>query len=259
MKQNLKHLKKPVRMATCNILFDGEKPSRAGSWKERRPRLTELIGGIKPDILATQEGWQDQLQDLDHHLKQLDLVGEHRVWTQKMFPCLYINRDRFEVVDSRDRWLSETPETPDSLSFGSKWPKLCTLALVRDRQHDENEFVVGSFHLDNVSEKARPEQARVLLEQTKAFAQGKPHVLMGDANEPPDQKSLQLLTSTMLDVYGNTDAPPSFHGFGAIKCRIDYVLNCPAWEVGHRWTDQREDDWYSDHHLVFADLMLRHL
>ena len=60
-----------------------------------------------------------------------------------MYPCLFFNPDSLTLTDSGDIWLSESPSTVGSCSFGSAFPRLCTWALF-----DEGILAVN-VHLDN--------------------------------------------------------------------------------------------------------------
>src|SRR5262245_28013862 len=113
------------RIATCNIRYDSPEDGQH-AWVARRPVLAQVLKGLAPDILGTQEGREKQIRELQKSLLPMALVDGHRTWIEeRMYPSLMFNHSRMGVIDSGDIWLSETPEVPGSISFGSSWPKLC--------------------------------------------------------------------------------------------------------------------------------------
>jgi len=214
-----------LRFASCNILFDDGK-SKPG-WQLRSGLLRDSILEWQPDILATQEGRKEQLFQLrDLLAPDYELLDAHRDWHDvKMYPCLFVRRDKFVCRGSYDRWLSETPEIAHSQSFGSRWPKLANLACLEAGGQD---FTVASFHFDNVEAKARPRQAEVLLREMAKVGKAGPGFLLGDANDLASSDTLQIIRSGgYQDPWSWQPQPHTFHGFSAPEggVRIDYILH----------------------------------
>lgn len=245
-----------IRFATCNILFDDGKSQPL--WPERANHLVEYIHESSPDVIATQEGRKAQLLDLAARLEdRYLLLDHHRDWDDvKMYPCLFIKKDCVSCLESYDRWLSETPEVAHSKSFDSRWPKLATIAKLKK---DNKTFVAASFHFDNVTKTARPKQAQVLVEQTKKIAKQQAIVLLGDANDKPKSKTLEIFKSSdYQDPLGWADKPHTYHGYFKENhdCRIDYILHDKNFTVKSSFCDDRRSRYYSDHYMVFSDLDL---
>jgi endonuclease/exonuclease/phosphatase family metal-dependent hydrolase len=246
-----------IRFATCNILFDDGKSEPR--WNKRAKHLVQLICELSPDVIATQEGRKDQLLELRDLLKpDYELVEDHRNWDDiKMYPCLFINKDRVSCIESFDRWLSETPNVEHSKSFGSRWPKLASIATL---EKDHQIFTAASFHLDNVATSARPLQAQVLVEQSETIAKGAPLVLLGDANDEPDSATMQVFKdNNYLDPFSWASTPYTFHGFKekTHDHRIDYILHDEKMESKKSFVDSRTSDHYSDHFMVIADMTIK--
>ena len=85
----------------------------------------------------------------------------------------------FSKVDSGSFWLSLTPDVP-SIHPEAEYLRLCLWTVVRDRKgHD---FLVIDTHLDNISEIARFEGMKVILERLADKIAALPVLLMGDLN-----------------------------------------------------------------------------
>ena len=243
------------RFATINIRFDNDKDP--WTWPDRLVLLKERLFSIAPDIIATQEGRKKQLLELKDALApNYQMVDSHRDWDEyKMYPCLFYNPKRLLLSESYDRWLSRTPEVPHSKSFGSAWPKLAVIASFSSKKTSKI-FATASFHFDNESSEARPKQAEILLEQIDDCCPENMRILLGDANDKVNSKTLAILKkSGYQDPWNFSDAPPSFHGFGnqKIASRIDYVLyqgsNVSLEDYN---TDSVSQPYYSDHAIIYA-------
>ena len=246
-----------IRFATCNILFDDGKSEPR--WEQRAKHLVKLISELSPDVIATQEGRKDQLLDLrDMLAADYELVEKHRNWdTVKMYPCLFIKRNQVTCLESYDRWLSETPTVEHSKSFGSRWPKLATIAKLKK---DNQLFTAASFHLDNVAADARPLQAEVLIEQCQGLRGDSPVVLLGDANDEPGSKTIEVFKEHKYqDPFSWASTPYTFHGFKekTHDHRIDFILHDDKMSAITSFVDFRSKDHYSDHFMVVSDLSLK--
>jgi len=98
-----------LSLLSSNIRF-ANPADGTNDWAFRRPHLIALIEKCAPDILGTQEGREKQIRNLAEGLKKLTLVEAHREWIEeRMYPCLFINTEKFEILKSGDIWLSDTP------------------------------------------------------------------------------------------------------------------------------------------------------
>ena len=245
--------------ASCNLRYD--EPKDAFPWHQRKHILAQMLKVHQPDVLATQEGFKPQLYELYDLIKSdYHLADQHRNYRdQRMYPALFI-RNSWNIQHSTDRWLSQTPTIMGSTSFGSQWPKLATYARLSHPQLNE-EVIVCSFHLDNVSALARPEQARVLLEQLELIYPGTKHVfIMGDANDDKNAPSVQrFLNQGLEDPFEKDNNFITFHDFGNLKhgARIDYIFyTSTRFAVQSTFIDDRKNDFYSDHYFLSTTFTL---
>ena len=201
------------------------------SWVNRLPLLQSIFMEFGPDILATQEGKEDQIKSLANMLP-MKLITGHRQWiTERMYPSFYVNEQRIEVDDSGDIWLSETPTVNGSVSFKSAFPRLCTWMRVT-HLISSHKYIVVNTHLDHVLEETRLEQVKVLIREVQILNKSNlPLILMGDFNDSPnsDVGKLVLKNLNLKDPWTELSHPEesSHHSFLGDKAqgeRIDWIL-----------------------------------
>src|SRR6185436_3860435 len=102
-----------VVIGTFNLRYDN--PGDTGNlWKDRAPVAAGLIRFHEFDIVGTQEGLRNQLDDLQNNLSEYkwygiarddgNTIGEHS--------AIFYKKDKFNVLDSGNFWLSQTPDKP---------------------------------------------------------------------------------------------------------------------------------------------------
>src|SRR5690625_792844 len=103
-----------LRIMTFNIETDFELDNL---WPIRLPLIQELITHEQPDVIGTQEGDYNQLQDLSMFLHDYDWIGLGREGGKKdEFMAIFYNKHRLNIQESGNYWLSETPDIPGSVS-----------------------------------------------------------------------------------------------------------------------------------------------
>ena len=139
---------------------------------------------------------------------------------------IFWRQDRFEKIDSGSFWLSETSEVM-SKDWGAAHYRICTYVILKDIA-TEKEFIVFNTHLDHVSDEARIEGIKVVLDKIAQFG-GLPAFLMGDMNAKPSSATI-LSTKDAFDDAHNialvADDGPTYHAWGAQpnRERIDYIM-----------------------------------
>lgn len=246
-----------LRLMTFNLRRDAEAdgPNR---WTARRDAVADLVRAQAPHVLATQEGLPHQLADLDARLPGLRRVGGCRRGDgTDEHTAVYYDPSRLLLVATGDLWLSDTPATPGSATWGNRLPRIVTWARFTD-QDTGRSFTVANTHLDHESEDARQRSAAFLRERLPQA------ILLGDFNAQPGGAVHRLLTSTWKDAH-DADATEdghtaTYHGFtGRARGRLDWILAPPRVEVvEHRVVKERpRGAFVSDHHPVVATLRLR--
>ncbi len=220
------------KLITSNIRFDNPK-DKHHSWAKRRPVLSKIINRFNPDLMGTQEGLKPQLTGLESELENLTIADKHREWiTNRMYPCIWYNRQTITLLDSGDSWLSLTPQVPGSSSFESAFPRLCT--WIKGKFISNNfEFFYANLHLDNVLESTRKQQAQVLINEIKKNnTNNLPLIITGDFNESPKKPARHIVEKNfpqLQDPWKTLMKPEvgthhSFDGISKNTERIDWMM-----------------------------------
>ena len=251
---------------SSNIRFDNPADG-AHSWKARREILASTLNNFLPDVVGTQEGWEPQLRDLESRLKGLAIIDENREWIDdRMYPTLYFNPLKFQLINSGDIWLSETPYIAATKSFGSAFPRLCTWAVLKENTGGREFFFVNA-HLDHLESSTRKEQIKVLINEVSKVRGNLPIVMTGDFNESPfesvrkeiEESDLNLVDPWITLAREEVESHHSFKGQDKNGSRIDWILisddlNCSDIQLFQKSID---GIFPSDHFPVFATISAR--
>jgi endonuclease/exonuclease/phosphatase family metal-dependent hydrolase len=251
-----------MRLMTFNLRFatpvDGP-----NEWEFRKDLVVEVILNHMPDLLGTQEGTVPQLCYLEEHLPGYRPLTAHRqVDHTCQYPTIFYRADRFNVQESNEFWLSETPAVHRSLSWGSAFPRLATYGLFRENGRATSFYFINT-HLDHISEAARLEGA--LMIRNFFFSLNLPIILVGDFNEPPEDPVYQELLGgdsplrdTWRTMHPQAEEATTQHGFdGELKGhRIDWILVTPPFQVRRAAivADSQEGRYPSDHFPYEAEV-----
>jgi endonuclease/exonuclease/phosphatase family metal-dependent hydrolase len=252
-----------MRVMTFNIRFDN-KEDESNAWVYRRDLVTELIEKYEPSILGTQEGMIDQLQYLKEQLPEYVIHAPNRVAdTTSQYPTLYFRKLELDVLEGDEFWLSKTPRSHRSKDWDSAFPRMMSYAQVKPKGL-ENPIWIAVTHLDNVGEKARFEQARIIARWLNDISA--PVILMGDFNDRPDSDVHRLLTfpnTGLKDTWqllGNEEDASSFthHDFHGAprKTRMDWILVTSEFRAtgAQIVRHHRGNSYPSDHFPYMVDL-----
>jgi endonuclease/exonuclease/phosphatase family metal-dependent hydrolase len=251
-----------MRVMTFNLRFanplDG--PNR---WEFRKELVVGIILLYAPDLLGTQEGTVPQLEYLTAHLPGYRPLVEHReIDPTCQYPTIFYRYEAFHIKDSGEFWLSENPQEHRSKSWESAFPRMVTYGLFRELGR-ELWFYFANTHLDHISELARLHGSRMIRDYF--LPQGKPIILVGDFNEPPDASVYRQfiggespLTDTWRAQHLAGEENPTQHHFNGEPrgSRIDWILVSPPFNVktAKIITDNQEGRYPSDHFPYLAEV-----
>lgn len=253
-----------LKVATWNLRMntpaDGD-----NAWPHRREAVKALIERHEFDVLGTQEGLADQIDDLDAMPGYARVgVGRDDGARAGEFVAIYYRHERFAHTASGHFWLSESPHLP---SFG--WDGPCCRRLagwVRLRERiSGREFFVFCVHFDHEGVAARRESAHLMLRRMPEIAGTLPLLFLGDLNAVPQSEPHAILTAMLRDAHDASVLAPegptgTFNGFADSPPseRIDYVLVGAGWRVLRyvSISDREGGRWPSDHLPVMAWLSL---
>lgn len=254
---------RPLSLGSCNVRWDNPSDGEH-RWELRRERLRSLLRSWAPDVLGLQEPLRHQLDYLRQALPEYEAVGVGRddgAAAGEFCPILY-RRDRFQPVAAGTFWLAEEPETPGSLAWGARHPRICTWVTLIERDTD-TAFSVYNLHLDHESQTARENGIALLLERIRQRTVSSPVIVIGDFNAEPDNPAVtRLQESDALTLKNALTAVPegTFHGFTgeASHGPIDYIFHSPEWQVlsAHVLYGDGLRPFPSDHFPVSAVLLM---
>lgn len=228
-------------VATYNLRqqnnYDAE---RGNKWSQRVPHIADIIRFHEFDIFGTQEGFKNQLEDLQALLPGYSYVGVGRDngVDKGEHSAIFYRNDLFKVIDHGDFWLSETPEKP-SKGWDAVLPRICTWAHFKHIPSGK-EFLFFNLHMDHVGVKARIESGNLVKKMTDKLGKGLPAFLTGDFNVDQTGDCYTTLVSDgkFRDSYEITDfryAPNgTYNGYrydDYTEERIDHIFVTPEVKV----------------------------
>src|SRR5690554_2799004 len=120
-----------LRVMSFNVLVarDIEGPAR---WSGRRDALVQVIADADPDLLGTQELLREQADFITARLPQYAWFGHGRRGdgaADDEHMGVFYHRERMRLLDSGHFWLSDTPDVPGSITWGTRYPRMASWGL----------------------------------------------------------------------------------------------------------------------------------
>ncbi len=227
--------------ASYNLRQANHSDSVAGNgWGRRLPVLADLIRFHGFEIFGTQEGFKPQLEGLKALLPGYEYTGKGRDDGKDAgeHSAIFYRTDLFELLDSGDFWMSETPEVPGK-GWDAVLPRICSWGKFL-HYPSGRVFVFMSLHMDHVGKQARIESAKLVKEKIKEIAGDEPAIVTGDFNVDQTHQSYRTMTGNgdMLDSYEVAAirfAPNgtfnSYQTDNYTESRIDHVFITPNIKV----------------------------
>ena len=238
---------------------DGE-----NGWDFRRGLVFDVIRRYNPDILATQEAYHEQVEDLCDALPQYVQTGAGRDdgAREGEYCALFYRRDRFAADRQETFWFSETPSVPGSRHWTRHHARICT--SVRLSASGES-ITIYNVHLDHESQDARERSARMLRGRVDGHVPPEHIVVAGDFNMEEGNPAIgRLLAGTppLADTFRvkhpHQNACGSFHGFTGRTDgeRIDFIFASAEFTVAEASIlhDNDSGRYPSDHFPILARL-----
>ncbi len=252
-----------INVATYNLRYDNPGDGDNG-WRLRKEAVKALIRFHEFDVFGTQEGLDNQIQDLAE-MAEYDHLGVGRDDGRRAgeHSTIFYRKSRFTPLRQGDFWLSETPQQP-SLGWDAECCKrIVSWVQLRDRQSGKA-FYVFSVHFDHQGIVARRESAKLVLRKIREIAADQPVICLGDFNSTPDTEQIGTMRSELRDardLAGSLAYGPeaTFNGFrwdAVPKERIDYIFVSPQMRVSRYGTlsDSSGLRYPSDHFPVVVRL-----
>lgn len=246
------------------------------AWEVRKDRLAQSIVDIDFDVFG--------IQEVDYTIqKELPLLlSKHKspdyAWYMfspysqdgigdKAQAILY-KKDRYELVESHNFWLSETPEIK---SYGWDEQEYCRggfCIVLQDKKSGKKIFVMHSHF--PLGKEAKKRAADVIIAMEKKFnKEGLPAFFLGDLNNRPNTPGSQILRTHWTDSYlylpqeSREGSQATFNGHDVNRNmnttqRIDYVyFRNGATPLKYHCSNKKYDGfWPSDHCAVYVDMKI---
>lgn len=265
----------PIKVMSFNIRYgaanDGE-----NSWKHRDYLVLETIKNYNPDLIGYQEALKFQVDILKSNLDGYGFHGVGRdAGTEKgEYVPLMWKTDRFEMLDSGHFWLSETPETPGSISWDSSLTRMLSWVVLRDlKSPSGKEFVFANTHFDHRGKEARLESAKLIRRRAEGIMNDYPVILTGDFNTTEEGAPYAALCKAegfngkpLVDAYRAIHPTPNdqeasfsrWNGHRQGK-RIDWILHSDDFVTLNAAINYTQESgrFPSDHYPVEATVRLK--
>ena len=216
-----------IKMMSYNLRCISPTDWGKKAWFYRANLVIDDIENEKPGIIGFQESTKWHYKYLVDTLKGYDSVIEYRDEAFNSEGCpIFYNTSLYELVDKGSFWLSETPEVM-SKSWGAQYNRVCSYVILTDKASGED-FVVFNTHLSHVSDEARINCIKVVLDKIAKFG-SLPAVIMGDFNALEGSVTYNSVTENFLDakkVAEKTSDSHTYQNWGNPEKfqRIDYFM-----------------------------------
>lgn len=218
---NMKHLTAMTFNLRMDTAADGD-----DAWPHRKEAVVQTIETHQPVVLGTQEGLHHMIEFLETSLTDYGRIGQGREGGEEgEYSAIFYRKDQLQLIEDGQFWLSETPDIPNSISWDSACPRVCTWGKFQTKDAAQTTVVVYNTHLDHVSQLAREKGMALIGSDMETYrTQETPIILMGDFNCEPDNPVIQALKQLDLSVAPNKGR--TFHGFkgGTEGSPIDFIF-----------------------------------
>lgn len=253
------------RVATYNLRYAASSDT-GNLWESRRDIIANLIQFHEFEVLGTQEGLANQIDDLQQRLPGFAHYGRGRDDGKKAgeHAAIFYNKTRFKLLNAGDFWLSETPGKPGLGWDATCCNRICSWVYLLDNTSGKR-FYFFNAHFDHEGVTARLESARLIVKKVREIAKGQPCIFVGDLNGGHQSDWYRILqTSDLLhDTYNMVSKPyvnnGSFNAFGRQPASgsneiIDHIFVSSAF-AAKKWgvlTDTYRGKYPSDHFPVLC-------
>lgn len=255
--------------ATFNVRYDnsGDGDNR---WAQRKDRVCRFIKEQGFDVVGLQEVLHQQFLDLRAGLPGYSAVGVGRNdgATQGEYAAIFYRSDSYELLESGNFWLSETPDSAGSKGWDAADVRIVTWAKLKNK-HTDRQLMAVNTHFDHIGVEARRRSAHLLLDSLRSRAADIPVVVTGDFNVADSSEAYRLLTTDRFPLADAhkvaaevTGAAYTFHDFARLpkaECeKIDFIFVSPHFEVlRSEVVPENPDSLLSDHNPQWVRMRLK--
>lgn len=271
-----------VEAMTFNIRY-GTASDGPDHWRNRREQCIEVIEAFEGDVVGLQEAHRFQIDEIRERLVHYGEVGVGRTDGQDEGEhcTILFDTSRWRLDEARHGtfWLSDTPNEPNSRSWGNRISRITTWARLIEIESGRAVWIYNT-HLDHRSQPSRERSAMLIAARvSERDRPDEPVIIMGDFNAGEDNPAMLYLTGggelhsertpiTLIDtfraVHPDADEVGTFNGFEHGRTggeKIDHIFIEPGGEVAEaaivRESYEAEDGsrrYPSDHFPVTATI-----
>lgn len=182
IKSALQYKGEKIRIVSFNMLANDKDPIREkfNRWPQRLPRIVELLQEMSPDLIDSQELYQDQLDELIPYLEE-DYAFYGHPRSDGELNGIFYRKSRFKILKS------EVVAIPQSGGIANNFTMVQFKDLIT-----ESIFAVFNTHLA-FGANDREHEVRFILDNVKPVADQMPVVFTGDLNTFPNRLDLRRL------------------------------------------------------------------
>ena len=263
----LQALSQTIIAGSFNLRYDNLRDS-GNLWKDRAPVAAALIRFHQFDIVGTQEGLRNQLDDLQNSLAGYAWygIGRDDGKSKGEHSAIFYKKEKYNVLDSGDFWLSEHPEKP-GFGWDARINRICSWLKLKEKKSRQS-FYVFNVHYDHRGIQARKESSQLIMQKIQVIAGNQPVILTGDFNgNHQSEWYASINTSGKLkdvllqvnDPYTNNGSFNSFQSGNPSKDIIDHIFISKQFGVARYGilTDTYHGKFPSDHYPILAELKLK--
>lgn len=171
------------RIGTYNLRNANSSDSINGNrWTVRGKVIAGIVRFNQFDIFGTQEGFLHQLNFIKANLPGFEYIGVGRDDGRQSgeHSAIFYNTEVFDVLDSGNFWLSETPEIP-SKGWDAANIRICTWGRFRHLDTGIT-FYFFNLHTDHQGKQARVNGVNLVLDRIREIAGNSTVFLSGNFN-----------------------------------------------------------------------------
>ena len=277
--KTVKSSKCSLRWGTFNIRLLNDSDEKAGfGWSVRKDRVANYIKENQIDVIGMQEVLHPQLLDLLERLPEYDYVGVGRTDGAKSgeYSPVFFRKDRFEVLEKGNFWLSETPDVAGSKGWDAALERIASYAKLKDKATGKV-FMAVNTHFDHVGVVARRESAKLIMKKIQDIVGKRPAIVTGDFNVTESDEAYKTMIDSQADngkkgkgkkvkfndayhlTTNLTGVNYTWHDFCKIpadKCeKIDFIFLTPTISVQRAHIEEPNPQaMLSDHNPHWADI-----
>jgi len=234
-----------------------------GDASARKDKVISMIRNYMPDTFGLQEASPTWVNYISEAFPDYAYVGEFRSGEGSEKTPVFYKKDKFELIETGTKWLSDTPDIEGSKYEGSGYARIMTYAILEEKKSGQR-FIHVNTHLDHLLSEIRAKQSKVLIELIEDLPDY-PVILTGDFNAKSDSDAYKTVTSAFFNSSSKVDASfnvPTFHGFDGRATIIDFVFFIRTHAVvidSYKVCDEMiNGSFASDHHPVYTEYIIIH-